>query len=110
MQMKAKLIVGSGAALLTLLASGGVASASPDVESIVNSTCSYPQVMSALNATSPATATQITTNPLAASWLQQLVASPPPQRRQMVAQVQGMPALQEYTGLINQVAVSCNNY
>jgi hemophore-related protein len=80
------------------------------VSVIVNSTCSYPQVMAALNAQSPATANQLSANPLAVAWLQQLVASPPDGRTQMVQQAQGVPAIQQYTPLIMQVANSCNNY
>ena len=110
MPIKAKLIMGTGIAALSLFASSGIASAQPDVESIVNSTCTYPQVIAAIKARSPEVASQITTNPLANSWLQQLVAAPPDQRRKMVAQVQGMPEIQGYTGLISQVAGSCNNY
>jgi hemophore-related protein len=110
MQIKTKLIIGTGVAALSLFAGSGTASAAPDVEAIVNSNCTYPQVIAALNAKSPEVAAQITENPLANSWLQQLVAAPPDVRRQMVAQVQAMPAMQGYTGLINQIAKTCDNF
>ena len=105
-----KLVVAVGGLALSLTAGVGIASAGPDVSVIVNSTCSYPQVMAALNAQSPATANQLSANPLAVAWLQQLVASPPDGRTQMVQQAQGVPAIQQYTPLIMQVANSCNNY
>jgi hemophore-related protein len=105
-----RLILGSGGLLLSLIVGGGIASAEPDVSSIVNSTCTYPQVMAALNAQSPDVANQVSANPVASAWLQQLVASPPDQRRQMVKQAQGVPAVQQYTGLIFQVANTCKNY
>jgi hemophore-related protein len=97
------LIVGSGLG-------AGVASAAPDTNAIVNSTCTYPQVMAALNAENPDVAAQVTGNPLANSWLQQLVAAPPAQRQVMVNQAQQVPAVQQYSGLIGQVANTCNNY
>ncbi len=110
MALTTRLIVGSGALLLSLVNGGGIASAAPDVSAIVNSTCSYPQVMAALNAQSPDVANQISASPVATGWLQNLVASPPRQRQVMVAQVQFNPAFQPYTGLIAQVADTCNNY
>jgi len=110
MSMAKRLIIGSGAALVALAAGSGIASAQPDVESIVNSSCSYPQVMAALNAQSPESAKQIQSNQMANSWLQQLVASPPDGRRAMIAQIQAYPQLNSYTGLINSVAASCSNY
>ena len=66
--------------------------------------------MAALTAESPDAANQVSSNPIANAWLQRLVASPPEGRRQMVQQAQGVPALQQYTGLIFQVAGTCNNY
>lgn len=105
-----RLAAGSCGLALSLVAGGGIASAVPDVSPIINSTCTYPQVMAALTAESPDAANQVSSNPIANAWLQQLVASPPEGRRQMVQQAQGVPALQQYTGLIFQVAGTCNNY
>lgn len=108
--MVKRLMIGSGTALVALAAGSGIAAAQPDVETIVHSPCSYTQVMAALNAQSPAAAEQISSNQLASSWLQQLVASPPDGRRAMIAQIQAYPQLNSYTGLINSVAASCTNY
>ena len=104
------LIVAAGAAAAGLCLSGGLASAAPDYDAIANSTCSYPQVIAALNSESPATASELTSSPLATGWLQNLVAAPPEQRRVMMDQVAGFPGMAEYTGVINQVAGSCHNY
>lgn len=105
-----KLVAAFGGLALSLTAGAGIASAEPDMSAIVNSTCSYPQVMSALNAQSPEVADQFSASPLATSWLQRLIDSPPEQRRQMVQQAQRVPAVQQYSGLIMQVANTCNNY
>lgn len=109
-KMQLKLLVGVGAMLTAAIASSGAASAAPDMSAIANSTCSYQQVVSALTAQSPDAANRLTSSPVATAWLQRLVASSPDQRQQMVADVQSLPALQQYAGLINQVAGSCNNY
>ena len=108
--MQLKLLVGVGAMLTAAFGGGGAASAAPDMSAIANSTCSYQQVVSALTAQSPDAANRLTSSPVATAWLQRRVASSPDQRQQMVADVQSLPALQQYAGLINQVAGSCNNY
>jgi hemophore-related protein len=110
MLSRTKLVVAFAGLALSLSAGAGIASATPDASAIVNSTCTYPQVMAALNDQSPETANELNANPLAVGWLQGLVAAPPDQRAQMVEQVQGSPALQPYMPVIYQVANSCNNY
>jgi hemophore-related protein len=104
-----KLAAAVGALALSLTAGAGVALADP-VDQIVNSTCTYPQVVSALNAENPSAAAQFNSNPLAQSYLSRFIAAPPPQRRQMAQQVQGIPQVSQYFGLIAQVAGSCSNY
>jgi hemophore-related protein len=107
-----KLVVASGGLALALTAGVGVgvASAEPDVSPIINSTCTYRQVMGALNAESPELANQVAETPAANAWLQRLIASPPDGRRQMIQQWQNVPAVQQYTPVILQVANTCNNY
>jgi hemophore-related protein len=105
-----KLIVASGGVALALTTGAGIASAQPDVDVIVNSTCTYPQVMAALNAQDPAMGKQVSANPALTAGLQQLVADSPDGRRRTVQQWQGVPALQPYIPLITSVATSCNNF
>jgi hemophore-related protein len=107
---RAKLMVVSAGLAFSLSAGAGIASAEPDSSAIVNSTCTYPQVMAALTAQSPDVANELNASPLAVGWLQGLVAAPPDQRQQMVQQVQGTPELQPYMPVISQVAHTCNNY
>jgi hemophore-related protein len=95
---------------LSLSIGAGIASATPDASAIINSKCTYPQVMAALNDQSPETANELNANPLAAGWLQSLVAAPPDERASMVQQVQSVPALQSYMPVIFQVANSCSRY
>jgi hemophore-related protein len=110
MMSRTKLVVAFAGLALSLSAGAGIASATPDASAIVNSTCTYPQVMAALNDQSPETANELNANPLAVGWLQGLVAAPPDQRARMIQQVQGAPALQPYMPVIYRVANTCNNY
>jgi hemophore-related protein len=110
MSMMTKLVSASGGLALALFAGSGIASAAPNVEAIVNSTCTYPQVMAALNVQSPDAASKIQANPMANAWLQSLIAAPPEQRRTMIQQAVAVPEVQQNAGLINQVANTCKNY
>lgn len=110
MSWTTKVIIGSSVLAASLAAGGGIAAASPDVSALITSTCTYPQVIDALNAQAPEAANDLSSSSMASAWLQQLVAAPPEERQQMVAQVQDMPAFQEYITLIPQVAQTCNNY
>lgn len=104
-----RLAAAVGGLALSLVASAGIASADP-LDPAINTTCSYPQVVAALNAQSPAAAAKFNSSPMAQGWLRSFLASPPPQRAQMAQQAQGMPGAAQYIGLIGQIATSCNNY
>ena len=101
-----RLALAVGGLALSLTAGAGIASADP----IVDTTCSYPQVVSALNAQDPAAAAQFNSSPVAQSYLRKFLAAPPDKRQQMEQQLQGIPEAQAYLGTIQQVASSCNNY
>jgi hemophore-related protein len=104
-----RLATAVGAVALSLTAGAGLASAQPD-DPVVNTTCTYPQVVSALNAQDPAAAAQFNASPVAQSALRRFLASPPAQRQQMIQQLQASPGGQQYLGTIQQVAQVCNNY
>ncbi len=110
MTLTKRLAAGLCGVASALVMGSGIAAASPDASAIVNSTCSYPQVMAAMNAEDPVMAATVSSNMMANAWLQQLVAAPPAQRQVMVNQAQQVPAVQQYSGLIAQVANTCNNY
>ena len=107
-----KLAIAAGGAALSVTGWAGVASADPnfDDDSIVNTTCSYPQVVAALNAEDPGAAQQLAATPAAQSWLGTYLASPPSQRRQMLDQARSLPQAQQYSGTVLRVAGTCNNY
>ncbi len=105
-----RLAVAVGGLALSLAAGAGVASADPDLGPIVNTTCSYPQVMSALNAQDPAMAAQFSAFPQNASGLQQFLAASPDKRLRMAQMMQSQPGAQQYFGVIQQVFNSCSNF
>ena len=108
MPIMTKLIAATGGVALSLIAGSGPASAAPDP--ILYTTCTYPQVIGALNAQSPDAANQFTSNALANGWLQAFLGAPPDQRQHLYSQAQARPEFAQNRGLINQVARTCNNF
>ncbi|BBX95486.1 hypothetical protein MLAC_07800 [Mycobacterium lacus] len=105
----AKLAATVGGMAVASIAAAGIASADP-IDTVINTTCNYGQVIAALNATDPAAAAQFNASPVAQSYLRQFLAAPPPRRAQMAAQLQAMPGAAQYFGLVESVAGTCNNY
>jgi hemophore-related protein len=95
---------------LSVPLSVGVASAVPDFGPVINTTCTYDQVIAALNAQQPALAQEFNTSAFAQGALRNFLASSPAQRQQTVAQLQSSPAAAQYFGPITSIAGSCNNY
>lgn len=112
MSLTHRVVAGGAGLLMALGMAGGIASAEPNVENVVHSTCTYPQVIAALNDQDPNMAAQIQASPIAVNYLQGLVNSPPgsEDRRQRIAMIQGYPEFATYATLINTVAGNCSNY
>jgi hemophore-related protein len=110
MRVTTKLAVCMGGLFLAAGAGAGVASAEPNIDALVNSTCTYPQVIAALQQQDPAVAGEITSDPMKSGYLQSLINQSPAQRRQSIQVFQGNPMVAQYTGTINAVAASCNSY
>src|ERR1700742_5245378 len=82
---------------LTLSLTGaGAASADPDLSPVINTTCNYSQVVSALNAQTPVAASQLNASPSAQAALRSK-----PQSQQF---------FELYGGFVVHVANTCNNY
>lgn len=106
-----RLAAGVGGLALSLAAGGGVASAQPDFGPVLYTTCTYAQVVNALNtqAYSPAGA-QFEGSSEAQYMLRAFLASPLDVRQQMLQQAQDMPGAMDYAGLVLLVANTCNGY
>lgn len=103
-------LAGAAGGVALALTAAGVAAADPAQDPAVTTTCSYSQVVAAMNAQSPDTAAQFNATPVAQSFLQNFLASPPPQREQMLAQAQGVPEAAQFVNLVGPIAKTCNKY
>lgn len=105
-----RLAVAAGSLALSFTAATGIASAAPDIGPFVNTTCNYSQVMAALNAQNPAAAADFNSSPMAQSFLQSFLSSPPDKRQRLATQALDMPEAQQYLGTVTSVAGSCNSF
>jgi hemophore-related protein len=110
----ARLLAAVGALALSSTPGAGVAAADPDLSPVINTTCNYSQVVSALNAQSPPAAAALSASPTAQAVLRGFLASSPDQRQQIVQELeskpQSQPYVQQYVGAVLQVANTCNNF
>ena len=110
----ASLLAAVGALASLVTPGAGVASADPDLSPVVNTTCSYSQVVSALNAESPPTAAALSASPSAQAVLRGFLASSPDQRQQIIDELKSKPESQPYFwpyawGVL-LVANTCNSF
>ncbi|OBB23917.1 hypothetical protein A5792_31455 [Mycolicibacterium peregrinum] len=101
-----RVAVAIGSLALSLTAGAGIASAGPNLDSAVNSTCSYPQVMAALTAQDA----RASTSPTAQSALRQFLNAPTSQRQMMAEAIVNYPPNQQYLGLLQTAFDTCNNF
>jgi hemophore-related protein len=117
---KSAATVGGLALMMSLVPGVGAASAQPDLRPLIQTTCSYDQIVAALNAQAPDLAQELSSRPQAQTRLKQFLALPIDQRQQTVQRILAAhPQLQsmidEKAGTsvgqqITQVANTCHNY
>ena len=95
--------------MLSLTVGAGMASAQ-DLSPLVNTTCSYPQVLGALTAQNPAAASQLAASPANAGIVQQFLVADTAGRQQMISRLQTIPGADQYIGVLLSVAATCNNF
>lgn len=109
-----ELFTATGVLALLLTAGAGIASADPDLTPAFDTTCTYSQVVSALNAELPTAAAQLNASPTAQAALRGFLDSSPDQRRQIAAELESKPGaapyFQQFGGYVVQIANTCNNY
>ena len=105
-----RLAVAVGGLALSLTAGAGVASAAPDLGPAVDTTCSYPQLVSALNAQGPGAGAAFSQSPVLQAGLRQFLASGPAQRQQMAENMANAPEFAPYMGTVEQAFLTCNNF
>ncbi|AHC26674.1 MULTISPECIES: hemophore-related protein [Actinomycetes] len=107
---RTKLAVVIGGIAVALPMSAGIASAQPDLSSVVNTTCTYDQVMAAMNAQQPDLAAQFNAQPMALGMLRSFLSSGPVERQNTVNQIAAYPGAASYLGAVQNLAGTCNNY
>ena len=105
-----RLAVAVGGFAVAFAAGAGVASATPDLGPAVDTTCSYPQLVSALNAQGPEASAVFSQTPVLQVGLQQFLASGPEKRRQMAQEMVNAPAFGPYLGPVQVAFNTCNNF
>ena len=99
-----------GGLALSLAAGAGVASAQPNFESMVNTTCTYDQAMAAVHAENPMAAQYLDASPPNLEFLRVFLASSPDQRTNLINQVKNNPGAAEAFPIIQQMFASCHKY
>jgi hemophore-related protein len=105
-----KLAIAGSGLVLSLSAGAGIAAAVPDLGPAVNTTCTYPQLESAVNAQGPGVAAAFNQSPQLKVGLQAFLASGPDQRQQMAQEFASAPGVGPYLPAIQTAFNTCNNF
>ncbi|MGV0742788.1 hemophore-related protein [Mycolicibacterium sp. XJ870] len=105
-----RVAVGLGGLALSLTAGAGIAAAGPNLDSAINTTCSYPQLVAALNAQDPQVGRAFDQTPLLQRGLREFLAAGPDRRAQTAQDVANAPMFRPYLGSIEQAFNTCHNF
>jgi hemophore-related protein len=103
---RTKLLVTVGVAASCFAAGSGVASADP----LIDTTCTYPQVIAALNVQNPDLAQKLGGNAIARQMLTHFLSEGPDQRAKTIESFKKTDWGQKYFVPLAAVAPTCNNY
>lgn len=108
----ARIGIGVGGVTLALTAGIGVASADPNLGAAVDTTCTYPQFVAALNAQNPMYGSTLNSSPQMQGDLQTFLAEPPgSERRQRFARnVANNPANQQLLPILQKAFDTCKGF
>lgn len=106
----ARLTAAVSALALSLAAGAGIASAQPEFEPMINTTCTYDQAMAAIHAENPMAAQYLDSSPPNLEFLRVFIGSTPDQRRSLIDQVRNNPGAAEAFPVIQQMFASCSKY
>lgn len=98
------------ATVVSLTVGTGIANAEPNLDSAVNTTCTYPQFVSALNAQNPVYGGVLNSSPDMQSTLRQFIDAPRDMRQKMATAIVNYPPNQPYIGLLQSVFDTCSNF
>lgn len=104
------LAVAVGGLAVSLAAGSGLASAEPDYDPMVNSTCSYTQAMTAVHAENPMAAQYLDQSPPNQEFLRVFLSSPRDQRVNLLNQIKNNQGADQALPVFQQMLTSCVNY
>ena len=102
--------VAIGGSALALTAGAGLASATPDIGPMVNTTCTFDQAMRAVHAENPMAASYLDSSPPNLQFLRQFMSSTPDQRVTLLNAVKNNPGADEALPVFTQMMTSCVKY
>ena len=102
--------VAIGGSALALTAGAGLASATPDIGPMVNTTCTFDQAMRAVHTENPMAASYLDSSPPNLQFLRQFMSSTPDQRVTLLNAVKNNPGADEALPVFTQMMTSCVNY
>ncbi|WP_199179470.1 hemophore-related protein [Mycolicibacterium goodii] len=105
-----RMAIAVGGLVVTMAAGTGIASAEPNLGAAVNTTCTYPQFVSALDAQNPAAGAVLNASPQMQSTLRQFIDAPRDMRQKMATAIVNYPPNKPYIGLLQSVFDTCNNF
>jgi hemophore-related protein len=112
--MKKSLLTGAAVAAFALaievLSETGIATADPDYSALINTTCSYEQVIGAVRAQNPAAAAFLDSRLDQQDAFRAYFAQPPASRANIVAQNKANPAAQQVLDVAQGAVAVCHNY
>jgi hemophore-related protein len=101
--------VAVGSLALSLTAGVGVASADPNLAG-VDTTCTYPQFVAALNAQNPQYGALLNSSPSLQAQLQHFLAAPRDERQQLAQRAASEPRNQQLLPILQTAFDTCNNF
>lgn len=105
-----KVAIAVGFPLVVSAAGAGIATAAPDLTLAINTTCTYPQLVSALNAVNPQAAITFDSSPVIKSGLTEFLSAGPDRRLEIAQYVAASPLFAPYLGSIEQAFQTCNGF
>ncbi|WP_006245910.1 hemophore-related protein [Mycolicibacterium tusciae] len=108
--MLTRLAAGVGGLALSVTAAAGVASAQPNIDAMVNSTCTYDQAIAAVNAENPTAAKYLNASPANLEFVRVFLSSSADQRVSLLNQVKNNPGIDQAIPVFSQMMTSCVNY
>jgi len=102
--------VGLGGLALTLSAGAGIASAAPDLGPAVNTTCTYDQLVAALNAQNPQIAMAFSASPTMQKGVRDFLAAPKDERLRIATELVNTPGAGPYIPVLEKTYATCSNF